>query len=258
MTVQCDAAGCKQTLHLSCAHAHLLMEKDDTPGMVEPYFVFCPKHMQYDAKYLPVNEWARWCRKRRKLHDPAHLIAIQDRHRQISRRLEEKVKHQWFAKELKIMDKDTAQLKAAIEEIHGDFALEQIQVEVLEEQVNGFMQHYNQEIASDNKAQFVKDLRRAFNMTFGSIPHWRQRLTELPLCSLCNEVHCANQGKNKNALVNCDRCEKHFHAHCLEPPLKSLPKKGQTWRCLPCIDQQQQENVEPALDKTRRRSRAFG
>ncbi|KAG9288971.1 hypothetical protein G9A89_015520 [Geosiphon pyriformis] len=63
--IHCDAGGCKNFIHVSCAHSMSLLEcVEDDPNISDPYFAYCPNH----GSELPsrLNEWERWYRKRDK------------------------------------------------------------------------------------------------------------------------------------------------------------------------------------------------
>ncbi|KII85994.1 hypothetical protein PLICRDRAFT_56467 [Plicaturopsis crispa FD-325 SS-3] len=55
------------------------------------------------------------------------------------------------------------------------------------------------------------------------------------LCDTCQEW-CANP-----ETVQCDRCKKHFHMHCVQPPLLAKPSRGYGWTCAPCSRAHEEE-----------------
>ncbi|CAO1433424.1 unnamed protein product [Diamesa serratosioi] len=63
----------------------------------------------------------------------------------------------------------------------------------------------------------------------------------LPLPSQICDV-CQMSGTNQN-LVKCDDCQKCYHFHCLDPPLKKNPKKrGYMWHCSDCDPTDRENN----------------
>ncbi|KAJ3190533.1 PHD finger protein 14 [Irineochytrium annulatum] len=61
--IQCDAGGCKNAVHVTCAQNYGLLEEADDEGMEDPFFVFCKQHGPNDEPRL--NHWARWVRARK-------------------------------------------------------------------------------------------------------------------------------------------------------------------------------------------------
>ncbi|KAH7867753.1 PHD-zinc-finger like domain-containing protein [Lentinula edodes] len=41
--------------------------------------------------------------------------------------------------------------------------------------------------------------------------------------------------------VQCDRCKKYFHMHCVQPPLQAKPSRGYGWTCAPCSRRHEEE-----------------
>ncbi|CAG8455726.1 10681_t:CDS:10 [Ambispora gerdemannii] len=64
-TIHCDAGGCKNFLHVTCAHSMTLLECiDDDPNISDPYFVYCQSHGSHGPAKL--NDWEKWYRRRDK------------------------------------------------------------------------------------------------------------------------------------------------------------------------------------------------
>ncbi|CAG8490340.1 6787_t:CDS:10 [Ambispora leptoticha] len=64
-TIHCDAGGCKNFLHVTCAHSMTLLECiDDDPNISDPYFVYCQIHGSHGPAKL--NDWEKWYRRRDK------------------------------------------------------------------------------------------------------------------------------------------------------------------------------------------------
>ncbi|KAJ3740275.1 hypothetical protein DFH05DRAFT_1426471 [Lentinula detonsa] len=57
----------------------------------------------------------------------------------------------------------------------------------------------------------------------------------LRVCDTCI-VWCANLES-----VQCDRCKKYFHMHCVQPPLQAKPSRGYGWTCAPCSRRHEEE-----------------
>ncbi|KAJ3875005.1 hypothetical protein F5051DRAFT_334667 [Lentinula edodes] len=57
----------------------------------------------------------------------------------------------------------------------------------------------------------------------------------LRLCDTCT-VWCASLES-----VQCDRCKKYFHMHCVQPPLQAKPSRGYGWTCAPCSRRHEEE-----------------
>ncbi|KAG6841246.1 hypothetical protein C0991_000530 [Blastosporella zonata] len=55
------------------------------------------------------------------------------------------------------------------------------------------------------------------------------------LCDTCREW-CATLDT-----VQCDRCKRHFHMRCVQPPLVGKPARGYGWTCAPCSHQHKEE-----------------
>ncbi|CAG8630163.1 6721_t:CDS:2, partial [Paraglomus occultum] len=63
--VHCDAGGCKNWLHVTCAQSLSLLEVvEDDPNMADPYFIYCPQHGSHAGEDPRLNAWERWYRKR--------------------------------------------------------------------------------------------------------------------------------------------------------------------------------------------------
>ncbi|KAK3746999.1 hypothetical protein QZH41_011952, partial [Actinostola sp. cb2023] len=60
-------------------------------------------------------------------------------------------------------------------------------------------------------------------------------------------IKCKREGDN-NTLVRCDNCKLCYHFGCLDPPVKSNPKKrGYMWYCTEC-DESEEDEDEPELN----------
>ncbi|KAG6908898.1 hypothetical protein DXG01_002876 [Tephrocybe rancida] len=55
------------------------------------------------------------------------------------------------------------------------------------------------------------------------------------LCDTCQEW-CATLDT-----VQCDRCKRHFHMRCVQPPLAAKPSRGYGWTCAPCSRRHEEE-----------------
>nr|CAG8462207.1 14372_t:CDS:10 [Entrophospora candida]CAG8462965.1 9110_t:CDS:10 [Entrophospora candida] len=62
-TVRCDAGGCRNWIHVTCAQAYNLLECVEDSEMADPYFVSCKDHGS-QAGSICLNEWERWILKR--------------------------------------------------------------------------------------------------------------------------------------------------------------------------------------------------
>ncbi|TPX60132.1 hypothetical protein PhCBS80983_g01991 [Powellomyces hirtus] len=65
----CNAAGCKNNMHPTCAADLGLLEKDTIhPEMSDPYFIYCKQHGSDDPR---LNSWAKWVRNKQRILDQA-------------------------------------------------------------------------------------------------------------------------------------------------------------------------------------------
>ncbi|KAJ3333971.1 PHD finger protein 14 [Blyttiomyces sp. JEL0837] len=60
--VPCDAHGCKNALHITCAQNYGLLEDADDDDMQDPFFVYCKQHGPGPDSRL--NVWARWVKQK--------------------------------------------------------------------------------------------------------------------------------------------------------------------------------------------------
>ncbi|KAF5319058.1 hypothetical protein D9611_012669 [Ephemerocybe angulata] len=58
---------------------------------------------------------------------------------------------------------------------------------------------------------------------------------QIRLCDSCSEW-CPSP-----ETVQCDRCKRFFHMHCVQPPLLAKPTRGYGWTCAPCSKKHEEE-----------------
>lgn len=68
---------------------------------------------------------------------------------------------------------------------------------------------------------------------------WEKSLQKLP-CVVCGSVEDAEN----NQMLLCDDCNRGFHALCLDPPLKEIPKEG--WYCFDCLKKKLEATKNPS------------
>ncbi|KAJ3113350.1 hypothetical protein HK098_007754, partial [Nowakowskiella sp. JEL0407] len=59
--IPCDAHGCKNSMHATCAQSISSLEISDDPDISDPYFIYCKKHShtQFDS----ITPYHKWCLK---------------------------------------------------------------------------------------------------------------------------------------------------------------------------------------------------
>nr|CAG8460597.1 6147_t:CDS:2 [Entrophospora candida] len=80
--VSCDANGCENWIHVTCAHAYNLLEYDDNSETSDSFFVYCKDHCS-QAGAVHLNKWEMWILERDNFLDNAKSEVLQKRNDQL-------------------------------------------------------------------------------------------------------------------------------------------------------------------------------
>lgn len=113
---------------------------------------------------------------------------------------------------------------------------DQLNFEPVPEDVRNTLVERYEYIAAEKEV--VPDLTDALRLC-DTCTVWCARYVIVYLIHICH-INLTKQAFSLES-VQCDRCKKYFHMHCVQPPLQAKPSRGYGWTCAPCSRRHEEE-----------------
>ncbi|CAJ0759443.1 7528_t:CDS:2, partial [Entrophospora sp. SA101] len=144
-TVHCDAGGCKNWIHVTCAQSYNLLEYEDDSEMSDPYFVYCKEHCS-QAGTVRLNEWERWILKRDKFLDNVRSEELQKRNNKLTSELIDQGKilreifEDNYSEYQKRREKQIVKLRKNVAQLYSEYKGDKDKISRGEEQIESLEQ----------------------------------------------------------------------------------------------------------------------
>ena len=249
----CEAGFCKNSLHVTCAQRFNLLEEESSPSadatshtaaknqeMAWPFFVYCKTHASREPR---LNRWYRWCQSRsiiRQGLEESNGSAAELKRSYFalsaeSRHLEERV--------IPFATKACVDLKLRHAELTKEISHLDSSYVDLQTKATALWKLVFSNDKKLNNAEVLNMLLVKSQVTC--------------LCRACSSIEPpivsdSDSSALARCLVQCERCLLWYHAGCVDPPMRVLPRKNELWRCEACHSEASNLEDNSSLDSRRR------